>query len=178
MSDRGIAAFPDRRYLTESILPAFGAARLPRVVFVGCKPYTKPYSKFFRDGGTEYWTLDYDDTAAPWGEKGRHITEDVRFIDRHFGEGTVDAALLNGVFGWGLNDVPGMNTAITAMARIIRPGGYLMVGWNMGRIPDPMQLAGIAGRFRQQGVLGLPARKTFEGSEFNHVYDFLVRLEP
>ena len=175
MADRGIAAFPDRRYLTDQILPAFGAAALPRVVFVGCKPYTKPYGKFFRDGATEYWTLDYDHTAEPWGEKGRHITEDVRFIDRHFGESTVDAVLLNGVFGWGLNDVPGMNTAVEAIARITRPGGYLMVGWNMGRIPDPLELATMTGRFRHEGVLGLPSRKTFAGSEFNHVYDFLVR---
>jgi SAM-dependent methyltransferase len=87
-----------------------------------------------------------------------------------------DAVLLNGVIGdgTGLDEEDQMNRAITAIARILRPNGILLIGWNsLKKHCDPLQLEAVGTYFRHECVFSLPVRKTFPDTD--HVYDWLLK---
>src|SRR5690242_6457222 len=65
--------YVDRRYMTGHILPALAAAKLERVLFVGCKAYTARYGRQLDRAATDYWTTDINPAAAIWGEKDHHL---------------------------------------------------------------------------------------------------------
>ena len=169
-------SFSDRRYMSENILPALETARMRRVLFVGCKPYTARYGRRLTNAGIDYWTTDVDPSAAMWGEKKHHIVGDVTRIDDVSTPDSFDAVLLNGVIGDGLDEEDQMNRAVTAIARILRPNGILLIGWNsLKKHPDPLRLEAVATYFRHECVFALPVRKTFPDTD--HVYDWLVKID-
>jgi SAM-dependent methyltransferase len=169
-------SFSDRRYMSENILPALETARMRRVLFVGCKPYTARYGRRLTDAGIDYWTTDVDPASAMWGEKNHHIVGDVTRIDDVCTPDSFDAVLLNGVIGDGLDEEDQMNRAVTAIARILRPNGILLIGWNsLKKHPDPLRLEAVATYFRHECVFSLPVRKTFPDTD--HVYDWLVKTD-
>jgi hypothetical protein len=169
--------FTDRQYMTRRILPALASAKLKRVLFVGCKPYTARYGKQLTRNPIEYWTTDIDPAAAIWGEKNHHIVCDIRKIDDVCLPESFDAVLLNGILGTGVDEESEINYALNAVARILRPDGILLIGWNShNKHPDPMELEAVTKNFRREQVLPLPLRKTFPDTD--HVYDWLVKNTP
>jgi SAM-dependent methyltransferase len=161
----------DRRYLEETLLPALGRRRWPLVLFVGCEPYTRSYASHFNQLGTEYWTTDIRPEAAAHGQPGRHIVCDVKEIDCHFPDGlTADLVVLNGVFGFGVNDKQGMNQALRAIHRVMKPGGVLLLGWNTDRVIDPGGLVELQKLYLPGADLPLPSRKEF--ADCTHVFQF------
>jgi SAM-dependent methyltransferase len=165
----------DRVYMRKSVLPLLASTGIKRVLFVGCKPYTAGYGKRLSRISIDYWTTDIDPQAAMWGEKDHHIISDIIHIDAACSPASFDAVLLNGVFGHGVNERSEMNCAIEAIARILRPNGILLIGWNSGLIQDPIGLAAINRYFRRDAALPLPLRKTFPDTD--HVYDWLVKVD-
>ncbi len=170
LAEKAVPAQPDRIYLETEILPVLAATRPQRVLFVGCRRYTSHYGAWFTAAGSEYHTTDIDPAARCWGARGRHVTADVRNIHRHHPAGHFDLVLLNGVFGFGLNETEPMNGALESLHRVMRPGGILLVGWNRGLIADPRELSRMQALFRHQEVPPLPARKGFT-DHIRHVYD-------
>jgi SAM-dependent methyltransferase len=167
-------SFSDRRYMTQHILPALVSAKVQRVLFVGCKAYTARYGKRLTRGGVEYWTTDINPAAAIWGEKNHHIVCDIAKIDDVCPAESFGAVLLNGVIGDGVDDESEMNRTVTAIARILRPNGILLIGWDsLKKHPDPMEIQAVTTYFRHESVLPLPARKTFPDTD--KVYDWLVK---
>jgi len=83
-----------------------------------------------------------------------------------------DVVLVNGVFGYGLNTQYGQNAAIAGLARVLKPDGLLMLGWNTHRVSDPLQLSAIARFFVRSQRAGFEQRITFP--ESTHVYDFFA----
>lgn len=168
--------YVDRRYMTKKILPALALSKPQRVLFVGCKEYTARYSKRLIRAGIDYWTTDIDPSAALWGEKGHHIVCDVAKIDQVCLAESFDAVLLNGVIGTGVDEESEMNRTITAIARILRPNGILLIGWDsLKKHPDPTEIEAVTTYFRRKPVLSLPLRKTFPNTD--HVYDWLVKTD-
>jgi SAM-dependent methyltransferase len=166
--------FSDRLYMTENILPALALSKVQRLLFVGCREYTARYGRRLTPAGIDYWTTDIDPAAAVWGEKGRHIVCDVAKIDDACPAESFDAVLLNGVIGSGVDEESAMNRAVKAIARILRPNGILLIGWNSDKKhPDPTELESVALYFNRQPALNLPLRKTFPDTD--HVYDWLVK---
>jgi SAM-dependent methyltransferase len=162
-----------RRYMTESIFPALAAMNLKRVLFVGCKSYTAHYGKQLTRAAIEYWTTDIDPAAAIWGEKDHHIVCDITKIDEVCPLGWFDVVLLNGVFGYGVDEENEMNRAIEAIARILRQDGMLLIGWTPREVKDPTRLESARVHFRRERVLLLPVRKTFPDT--GDVYDWLIK---
>ena len=117
------------------------------MLFVGCRRYTQFYDRYFADAGTEYWTTDIDPESRRWGVKNRHVVCDIRHADAHFPAGHFDAVLLNGVFGFGVDDVAGMNETIVAPVRMTKPSGVLMIGWNDDLLDDPLELESVMTHF-------------------------------
>jgi hypothetical protein len=172
---RALGGLPERRYLEESILPTLARAGFRRILFVGCRRYTRHYGRYFDGGSTEYWTADCDAAAAIWGAPGRHLTCDIRAIRAHVPAGFFDVVLLNGVFGFGVNDEPSMNETLAAIHDVLAPGGRLMVGWDKSLVPDPAGLSSMGQLFRQKPIEPLPAHTSFP-ENLEHVYDFFAAL--
>ena len=169
-------SFNDRQYMTGKILPALASSKARRILFVGCKAYTARYGKRLTHAGIEYWTTDIAPAAAIWGEKDHHIVCDIAKIDDLSPPESFDVVLFNGVIGDGVDKEDDMNRAITAIARILRPNGTLLIGWNsLKKHPDPMELGAVATYFRHECVFSLPVRKTFPDTD--HVYDWLVKTD-
>ncbi len=168
-----IRALADRRMLAEVYIPAL-AAEGGVILWVGCRAHTADDYAVLEAGGGEVWTTDIDPEAERWGRPGRYRTGDVCVIDAVFGDKMFDAIVCNGVLGFGVDAPEQQTRALGAMARILRPGGRLLLGWNVGRIADPVEAGLTQPWFAAAPFAGQPARVTF--SETTHVYDSLVRL--
>jgi SAM-dependent methyltransferase len=170
LNARRMAGLPDRRAMTEDYLPAF-AGLGGRILWVGCRDYTRDYPARLEAKGAEVWTTDIDPGCAVWGRAGRHRTGDLLKADALFAELAFDAVLCNGVLGWGVDAPADQTRALEAMARLLRPGGRLLLGWNTDKIEDPLALS--APWFTPLSLDGIEPRRTFAGS--THVYDLLSR---
>jgi hypothetical protein len=160
-------SYPDvsRKVLETDILPAV-AARYRHVLFVGTSSYTFWYERLFRPG--QYTTIDANPAHAVWGADD-HIVAPVQEIARHRPAGTFDCIVLNGVFGFGVDDPASMRAVAEALHAVTAPGAGLVLGWNHDMQDDPDRLQTFEGLFDHSGE----PRRTF-GAE-THVYDFYVR---
>lgn len=174
MSIREIVRSPDRLTLVDRYLPPI-AARGGRILWVGCQAYTADYPAWLAAGGGEVWTMDFDADAAKWGRKDFHRTGDLKEVQALFADMTFDTILCNGVLGFGVDSPEDQEAALAAIAKALRPGGLLLLGWNTDRIADPV-VAGFAQQaYRQISLDDLPTRMTFPIG--THVFDLLERVD-
>jgi SAM-dependent methyltransferase len=180
---------PDRRYMEASILPAIAASNPARVLDVGVDTYTEHYGRWFPpEPQCEYWTLDLNPHVARLRPPARHIVANVLDVASFFEPGSLDVVIMNGPFGYGIDRLDEQERTIEAVRTLLRPGGRLMVGWDLARdgrpvvmddkalgdlrIKDPTELQSIRSHFRHEAPAGLPARVTF--TDCAHVYDWFV----
>jgi SAM-dependent methyltransferase len=166
---RSMAHRPDRELLVAWILPELSKPGTG-LLWVGCQPYTQPYLDIIERSGGKCWTLEIDPSARWWGHPQRHVVGDVQKVGTLYLTRQFDVALVNGVFGYGLNTQSGQNDAIEGLARVLKPDGLLMLGWNTHRVPDPLRLLAIEQFFIRSKRPGFHQRITFP--ESTHVYDF------
>ena len=166
----------NRLWMENAILPSIGRNAFDTVLFVGCAPYTWHYEKVFRNTSTRYVTTDIDPAMRIWGSE-HHIISSVTEMPSHVPENSVDVVIMNGVFGFGVNCQTDMSKALESLHRILKkPGGILVLGWNVDVIGDPMLLEATKSLFRAESALGMPPRKSFPGE--THVYDLLTPRVP
>jgi SAM-dependent methyltransferase len=170
---RFLSRHPDRALLVGRILPELSKPGIT-MLWVGCRPYTRPYLKIIEGGGAMCWTLEIDPAARCWGHPQRHIAGDLQRVGTLYQSGQFDMALVNGIFGYGLDTLQGQDEAVEGLARILKPGGILMLGWNTDRSSDPMQLPAVRQFFIRSQRPGFEQRITFP--TVTHVYDFLARV--
>jgi SAM-dependent methyltransferase len=119
----------DRRVLEQIVIPYLSTQRdTDKVLFVGCEWYTQHYKKFFV--GKKYWTIDFDPSKTAYGSRGHHIVDSLENIDKYFAGNYFDVIICNGVFGWGLNTKEQTKNAFGGCYKLLRPGGYFVLGWN------------------------------------------------
>lgn len=167
-----IRALADRTFLAEVYIPAL-AIEGGTILWVGCRAYTAEDYAVLESGGAEVWTTDIDPDAERWGRPGRHRTGDVCVVDALFADRTFDAIVCNGVLGFGVDAPDRQRQALQAMSRILKPDGRLLLGWNVGKIGDPVAAGITAPWFVPDAFAGHPARVSF--TQTTHVYDSLVR---
>ena len=165
-SDRQTSASPDRAVLVKELIPEL--ALTGEVLWVGCRRYTKDYYDLIEKQGARCWTLEIDPSAARWGRKGRHIVGNLLEVETLFPGRRFDTVLCNGIFGWGINTEPEQREASRAMAAILKPGGKVLLGWDIKRIPDPLPL------LIEEGFSPCRERQVIAGY-YQHVYDVLCR---
>lgn len=167
-----VSLFPDRVVLVNKILPRLSEPGVT-MLWVGCRPYTRRYPGMMERRGALCYTLEIDPTARRWGHPERHTVGDLKNVAALYRPEQFDVALVNGVFGWGLDSIEGQNKAIEGLARVLKPGGLLMLGWNTDRSGDPCELPAVSRFFTPSQRPGFERRIAF--GAVTHVYDFLSR---
>jgi SAM-dependent methyltransferase len=174
LNARRVRRNPGRIALVNEILPAYSKLG-GRILWIGCRRYTKNYGTLLSAHGGECWTTDIEPSHAKWGEPGRHFTCDLLQIDQLHPPESFDTLLCNGVFGFGV-DTPEMQLkALQAMARVLKPGGRLLLGWNTDRLVDPTRMSFAKSAFAADDLIGWGSR--YEIPEAGYVYAFLRRNE-
>jgi hypothetical protein len=158
-----------RHCLEDEILPWL-AGRYGKILFVGTQSYTWHYGKRFRP--RQFTTIDRDPNNAVWGARD-HIISPVEEIGRHRPAGFFDCVILNGVFGFGVDDADHMRMVVKALHGALQPGGLLVVGWNTDRHADPVTLGVYESYFAGNKEEPWVQRRLFPPE--THVYDFYVR---
>jgi SAM-dependent methyltransferase len=120
--------FEDRNVLERIIFPWVLANLEPFTnLDIGREEYQKFYNKFFV--GRELWTMDFDPERNEWGSKD-HIVGDAANVGEHFTENYFDFILMNGVYGWGLNEKEKIEKCFAGICKILKPGGLFILGYN------------------------------------------------
>jgi SAM-dependent methyltransferase len=117
--------------------------------------------------------LDVDPKMAKWGSRGHHVIAPIGRATAYFRQAMFDTVVLNGVFGYGLDEASAQAKAIEECAKILKPGGLLVIGWNFELVDDPSTLSETKRYFRTASETGAVDRVTFRPA--THVFDFYVR---
>ena len=171
---------PDRILLEDRILPWFAReSSLQRLVWVGCDAYTAAYPASFAHKA-DFITLDVDPSKSPFGGP-RHVVGSVLELTRHV-PGSVDAILMNGVLGFGVDSPRLAELSLLSCRLALRPGGVLLLGWNdvPGFRPlSPHQSRVLASMERvSDGPLPLGVERveySLDGLAWVHVYELFRR---
>lgn len=151
---------PDRRVLEHYILGSLASdPAIKRVLFVGVQWYTKNYSARFE--GKIFATIDPRPSVVRFGGNPHKIGR-IQDLSEHFPEPAFDAIIINGVIGFGLNNVADVNSALDACRNALRHDGWLILGINelaMYHI-DPAKYA--ASRFFESCEFGANARERID----------------
>ncbi|HEX9727209.1 MAG TPA: hypothetical protein VGA37_01735 [Gemmatimonadales bacterium] len=177
---------PDRRVLERTIFPFLLARQqFHSILFVGCRWYTRPYTRTFRDAGKAYWTIDVDPAQRRHGAGARHIVDGLEQVAHHFDPGALDAIICNGVFGWGLDARESVDQALAGSFQCLRDGGLLIVGWNETDRRSNGAAGMYAGNWAEQSATlrrferyqfpGLETWRYHAGGPTRHVFDFFSK---
>jgi SAM-dependent methyltransferase len=168
------AKYQDRNVLELIIIPHVLSRLNPRrVLDIGREPYGAFYNEFY--AGRELWTIDWDPAKARFGARN-HVVDDVANLRSHFRAAYFDFVVMNGVFGWGLNERISIEQAFAAIHAVLRPGGLFVLGWN--DTPDlvPVPLAQVAALQDFTPYHFPPLRATsFKCSTCEHTYSFFTK---
>jgi len=177
-ADRRASHSRDQAVLLEEVFPALGRTTAlsanSKVLWIGCRRYTKKYYALLEQQGAECWSVDSESGMKWWGRSGRHMTGDMLELRRLFPARFFDAVLCNGILGWGGDTPADQLKAFEALATVMKPGGWLLIGWDTDRISDPLK-SRLADRwFEHVPLPGFSARYVVDGC--THVYDTYRRL--
>jgi SAM-dependent methyltransferase len=144
-----------RRCLEYGIFPHFYAhEEFKDMLFIGVSSCTEHYDEYFKN--KTFYTIDIDPERARYGSKKRHIIDSAENITKYFKDGSLDAVIMNGVYGWGLDDDKTLIKTIEGIKRILRPGGVFVFGWDKVPKYDPIDIDGknLFGGFSSYSILG------------------------
>lgn len=169
--------YDDRNVLERIIIPYVLSRLNPRTVLdIGREPYGAFYNEFY--AGRELWTIDWDLAKARFGAP-HHVVDDVANLRNHFPSAHFDFILMNGVFGWGLNQKTAIERAFAAVHAVLRPGGLFVLGWNdtPDLVPVPLTQVAALQDFTPYSFPPLHAT-SFKCSTCEHTYSFFTKPGP
>lgn len=167
--------FEDRDCLERIILPyVLGNHNPQRTLDIGREDYQTFYNLYFEN--RELWTLDFDPKRKKFGAKGHHITDDVANVKNHFEDGYFNFILMNGVFGWGLNDPVKIEQTFESIYKLLAPGGLFILGWNDIKDLTPMPLTEIKALKKLTPYVFPPLESSqFKAATGEHTYNFYIK---
>ena len=166
--------FEDRDVLERIIFPYILSRFNPqRILDIGREDYQKFYNLFFH--GRELWTLDKDPARREFGADN-HIVDDVSNLKKYFPANYFNFILMNGVFGWGLNDKETVEKTLAAIYEVLQPGGLFVFGWNDTADLTPVPLKKIKALARFKPFYFKPLGSTiFKAKTGEHTYGFYTK---
>lgn len=173
---------PERLFLSNDVMP-WVATHCRKVLFVGTSSYTYQYESLFTDDPDRYFTIDKLASLTVWGSR-HHVVAPLQEVHRHFPADFFDAVVANGVLFYrvpgtrdhGIGGTPAeMGELSEALARVLKPGGLLVLGWNGNDEPPNLSMSALlAGRFVPDATVPWGARRTFPGDP--HAFEFFRRV--
>lgn len=163
--------FEDRELLERIIFPYLLILKNPRrILDIGREAYEKFYNLFFI--GRELWTIDRNPSHKNFGSKN-HIIDNVVNLKKHFKNRYFDLVIMNGVFGWGLNQKKDIETAIKGIYDVLKTNGILIFGWNDALDTKPIPLEHIQALKQFKPYYFKPFKGiNFKASTNSHIYNF------
>jgi hypothetical protein len=171
---------PDRTLLEKRLLGAYAADGAVRtLLFVGCEWYTQHYVELFAPRRERFRTLDVDPAKARFGA-GSHVVAPLQEVDRHFGPGSVDVIVCNGVYGFGIDDRDALGRAFAGSHAVLRERGTLVLGWNDVKALAPFDPAPLALErgFVRATNSPLGAWRVATDTPLRHTFDAYERRAP
>ena len=164
----------DRVVLEDVIIPWFASkADVVRVLDVGVDWYTRSYPKLFPR--QDFWTVDVDSEKRRFATEQHHTASIVDLL-QFFDPDQFDLILCNGVFGWGLQESAEVEAALRAAAAVLRPGGWLVIGWNDCEDHRVLNLPEKAGTYLTPFVHpAIGADHLLTKTSYQHRYDFFQK---
>jgi hypothetical protein len=162
---------PSRLFLERELLPWL-RDRNARILFVGTASYTYHYERLFEDDPGQFVTIDSNPSVGVWGAR-KHIVAPIQAIGRHQPPQSFDCVVLNGVFGFGVDDIEDMRATVKAIHMVLRLGGLLVLGWNTNQHAPPNTLHVLEPFFLPNAQLPWGAERRFVSE--THVYNFYSR---
>ena len=127
-----------RNYFEKQILPYFHASsHFEKILIVGIANYTQHYTKYFKNKKL-IRTIDLDKSQLKFAKKKIHIHDSVENVKKYFDDESLDLVLMNGVYGWGLNDKNGLVNSLIGINNILKKDGWLVFGYNQVKKRDPL----------------------------------------
>lgn len=165
-------AFEDRDVLERIIFPYVLSYFKPKKILdIGREGYQEFYNDFFKD--RQLWTMDIDPAKHEFGSI-HHITDDVANLKKYFNNNNFDFILMNGVFGWGLNNEKEIQITFNAIYDILKSKGIFILGYNDDIIP----LYKIEGLNNLKPYYFKPLKNdTFTCINGNHTYKFYIKQQ-
>lgn len=162
--------FEDRDVLERIIFPYILSHHNPKTILdIGREDYQLFYNDFFK--GRNLWTIDKDAKHQKFGAKN-HIVDDVATLKKYFQNNYFDFILMNGVFGWGLNNEKKIQKTFTAIYDILKPQGIFILGWNDDIVPFKK----IKSLNKLKKYYFKPLKTTqFKCINGNHNYNFYIK---
>ncbi len=167
-----LRSHPSRIFLDREFMP-WVSRTYDRVLFVGTAPYTHHFERLFRRSREQYTTIDPRGGTAVWGARN-HIAAPIQEIGRHRAPHYFDCIILNGIFGFGIDEIDDQRATIKILHDALAPGGLLMVGWNSNLTPDLEGLGLFEPYFEAVEQAPWPHRTRFSLPE-THVIDLYTR---
>jgi len=165
--------FEDRNVLERIIFPFVLSEYNPKQILdIGREEYQWFYNKFFI--GRKLWTLDRKPTREEFGSSF-HVVGDVTGLKKYFENSTFDLIIMNGVFGWGLNDPTAIEKTFMAIYDIMKVGGIFIFGFN--DFPDkPMEINKIQALKKFTPLVFKPLEtQSFKCVNGEHTYKFYIK---
>jgi len=166
--------YEDRDVLERIIIPYILSRYNPEAILdIGREDYQHFYNQFFKN--KELWTIDIDPDKRQFGAKN-HVTDDISNIRNHFKSNYFDFILMNGVFGWGLNNKKKIEKTFDSIHEILRPNGILVLGWN--DVPDltPIALSQVKSLKKLETFIFKPLKtNSFKSKTGEHTYNFYIK---
>lgn len=167
----------DRSLLECVILPYYQLSKdHERIVFVGNDWYTQGYVRMFQRKW--YMTMDPNPERSCYGNPDNNVADFAGNLERYVQPGSVDALFLNGIIGWGLNDLGAAEATFAAFSRCLRPGAHLLIGWNDLVEHRPFSLDDIGplrAHFKRRVFEPLGVDEYMVPNEWRHTYSFFAR---
>ena len=118
-------------------------------------------------------SIEPDPSHQIWGSSHLHIIDTIQNLMLHVQPASFDVAILNGIIGWGLDTNAGVADAAVALHASLRPGGLLVIGYNVGYGTCCHQFQSL---FAPTELGGLPQKIDLINSPFHHVYEFHKKI--
>lgn len=166
--------YEDRNVLEEIIIPNVLAEFEPQTILdIGREPYQSFYNEFFAE--RTLWTIDINPKRKKYGAEN-HICDSIHNLKKYFKNNFFDFVLMNGVIGWGLNDVKKIEEAIASIYKTLHKDGLFIIGWNDKKDLVPIRLEKIKAlkKFKKYYFAPLKADE-FKCINGKHTYSFFVK---
>jgi len=167
----------DRYVLEAGVFPGLLALDdMHRILFVGCDWYTRSYPSRFAHQA--FRTIDIDPGKARYGSPD-HIIGSVLDLPKLVGPATQDAIVCSGVIGFGVQGRQQAEQMFAACHEALRPGGWLVLGWNDVSDLTPFNLTDLdeLARFETAVLPRFPASRYPTFSPAGHTFDFYRRAQ-